>query len=290
MSAPHNPNRARLAARLRAVRAAAGLSGTALAQRLGWPQPRVSKLETGKQTPNDDDLAAWVAATGAGSEQAAELAELLAAARVEYSTWHVTQRRPGGLAGKHADRGRWEASTTKIAEYQPGLFPGLVQTSSYARELLDTPLDSVMGISPAENEALVGERIKRQDILYQPGRTIQVVVGEAALWATPGSTDTLLNQLDRLITFAELPSLELGVVPREMMPIPPLSNFGVYDEDFVTVETLTGEQRIDEPVEVAVYVRAFEELHAAALIGDAAVELIKQVSAEIRKSPRRIRS
>jgi transcriptional regulator with XRE-family HTH domain len=86
LTAPHNPHRARLAARLRALRAAAGLSGNRLAQQFGWPQPRVSKLETGKQIPTEDDLRVWVTATGAGKEQATELAELLSAARIEYAT------------------------------------------------------------------------------------------------------------------------------------------------------------------------------------------------------------
>ena len=170
MTAPRNPHRARLAARLRALRAAAGLSGNRLAQQLGWPQPRVSKLETGKQVPTEDDLKAWFTATGATEEQAAELAELLSAARIEYATWRGVQRTAGGLARRHAERGMWEAATTRIAEYQPAMVPGLVQTTAYARALLTSPLASTMNITEADTDALVAERVKRQDILYQPGR------------------------------------------------------------------------------------------------------------------------
>ncbi|MGH8345350.1 MAG: helix-turn-helix domain-containing protein, partial [Pseudomonas sp.] len=112
MTAPCNPHRARLAARLRALRAMTGLSGNQFAQQLGWPQPRVSKLETGKQIPTDEDLDAWLAATGAGKAQAIELAELLSAARIEYVTWRGVQRTAGGLAGRHAERGTWETATT----------------------------------------------------------------------------------------------------------------------------------------------------------------------------------
>ncbi|MGH3823598.1 MAG: helix-turn-helix domain-containing protein, partial [Pseudonocardiaceae bacterium] len=35
--------------RLRALRAASGLSGNRFAQQRGWPQPRVSKLESGRR-------------------------------------------------------------------------------------------------------------------------------------------------------------------------------------------------------------------------------------------------
>ncbi|MGH3926005.1 MAG: helix-turn-helix domain-containing protein [Pseudonocardiaceae bacterium] len=282
MTAPRNPHRARLAARLRALRATAGLSGNRFAQQLGWPQPRVSKLETGKQIPTADDLQAWVTATGATQEQASELAELLSAARIEYATWRGVQRTVGGLAGRHAERASWEAATTRIAEYQPAMIPGLLQTTAYARDLLNSPLTSAMDVTEAEVDALVAERVKRQNILYQPGRTIQIILGEAALWNTPGTGDILLGQLDRLISFADLPSLELGVLPRDVpMPIAPLACFAVYDDDFVLAETLTGEQRLDDPDEVAVYVTAFDQLRATAAIGPDAVTLIRRVMANL---------
>lgn len=282
MTAPRNPHRARLAARLRALRAAAGLSGNRLAQQLGWPQPRVSKLETGKQIPTTDDLEAWLAATGAGREHATELAELLSAARIEYATWRGVQRTAGGLAGRHAERAAWEVVTTRIAEYQPAMIPGLVQTAAYARALLTSPLASAMDITEGDADALVAERVKRQEILYQPGRTLHIVVGEAALWNTPGTVDTLLGQLDRLISFAGLPSLEFGVVPRDVpMPIAPLACFAVYDDEFVLVETLTGEQRLDDPDEVAVYIKAFDQLRDAAATGPDTLALIRRVMADL---------
>ncbi|MGH3929225.1 MAG: helix-turn-helix domain-containing protein [Pseudonocardiaceae bacterium] len=282
MTAPRNPHRARLAARLKALRATAGVSGNRFAQQLGWPQPRVSKLETGKQIPTTDDLRAWVTATGATQEQASELAELLSATRIEYATWRGVQRTVGGLAGRHAERASWEAATTRIAEYQPAMIPGLLQTAAYARALLTSPLASAMDISVADADALVAERVKRQNILYQPGRTIQIILGEAALWNTPGTGDILLGQLDRLISFADLPSLELGVLPRDVpMPIAPLACFAVYDDDFVLAETLTGEQRLDDPDEVAVYVTAFDQLRATAAIGPDAVTLIRRVMANL---------
>src|SRR5262249_25591521 len=160
LTAPRNPDRARLAARLRALRAVTGLSGNQFAQQLGWPQPRVSKLETGKQIPTDDDLDTWLAATGAGTAEATELAELLSAARIEYVTWRGVQRTIGGLAGRHAERATWEAATTHIAEYQPAMIPGLVQTVAYARALLTSPLALAMDITQADADAVVAERVK----------------------------------------------------------------------------------------------------------------------------------
>jgi len=42
------------------------------------------------------------------------------------------------------------------------------------------------------------------------------------------------------------------------------------------VETLTGEQRLEQPDEVAIYTRAFDRLAAAALAGEQAAELARQ--------------
>lgn len=210
------------------------------------------------------------------------LAELLSAARIEYATWRGVQRTAGGLAGRHAERATWEAATTRIAEYQPAMIPGLVQTAAYARALLTSPLAAAMNITHADADALVAQRVKRQDILYQPGRTIEIIVGEAALSNTPSTGDVLVGQLDRLISFTELPSLQLGVVPREVpMPIAPLACFAVYDDDFVLVETLTGEQRLDDPDEVAIYITAFDQLRDVAATGPDAVAMIRRAMADV---------
>lgn len=266
MPAPMNLHRVRLAGRLRALRAASGYSGNRFAQHIGWQQSRVSKLETGKQLPSEADIESWVTATKAGNEDAEELAELLAAARIEYATWRELSRRArGGLAGQQAEYRESEAAAQYVAEYQPAMVPGIVQTAAYARELLRLPGGPTSaGASVAEVEALVGERVRRQAILYEPHRRIQVVVGEAALRQAPGSAETMRGQMDRLVAVAGLVSVELRVVPFDVpMPVMPLGGFAVEDDTTVYVETLTGEQRLHEPAEVAVYRQAFERLLAA---------------------------
>jgi len=139
------------------------------------------------------------------------------------------------------------------------------------------------GASEDEVEALVSARIRRQEILYQPGKQIQLVIGEAALHDPPGSIETLVGQLDRLVAVAGLASVDLAVLPvGTRMPVLPLSSFAAHDQRVVFVETMTGEQRLDQPDEVAVYVMAFELLRNAAATGPAAVALIQRVAAGLR--------
>ncbi|MGC5309790.1 helix-turn-helix domain-containing protein [Micromonospora zamorensis] len=49
-----------LAGHLRGLRRNAGLTGAQTARQLGWAPSKVSKIETGKQMPTDDDLFRWM--------------------------------------------------------------------------------------------------------------------------------------------------------------------------------------------------------------------------------------
>lgn len=271
------PKRKRLATRLRELRAVEHASGSALAKKLGWIQSRVSKLETGVQLPTAEDLDAWTAATGAGGEARAELTELLAAARLEYRSWQDAWQRPGAIATGQDEIAAEESAATRIAEFQPALVPGLAQTPAYARELLSAPAGPVvLGAGPEEIEALVAARMRRQQVLYTPGKRIQIVMGEAALHTWFGSRDTLRGQLDRLTQLAGMSTVELGVLPfAAANPLPGFAGFALLDSENVFVETLTGEQRLDSPDEVTAYVKALEMALDAAATGDQALELIR---------------
>jgi hypothetical protein len=66
------------------------------------------------------------------------------------------------------------------------------------------------------------------------------------------------------------------------MPILPLGSFVVHDDRRAFVETMTGEQQIDDPGQVAVYRKAFQLLRAASLAGPDVVALVQRVAGELR--------
>lgn len=274
-----NPRRARLAARLRAVRASAFRSGNAFAQHLGWVQSRVSKLETGVQLPTEADIHEWVVGCQVAAAVEAELLDLLAAARVEYVNARDVQRAGGGLPARQASLGALEDHATQLAYYEPAIVPGLVQTAAYTRELLSLPGGPLThGASAADVEQLVAARIHRQEVIYDNRKQIVLVIGQAALLTPPKSLATLRDQLDRLTIVAGLAAVELAVLPLDSpMPALPTAGFALHDDAFVLVETLTAEQRLDEPDEVAVYREAFEHLRTAAIIGPDAVQMIRRL-------------
>jgi hypothetical protein len=246
----------------------------------------VSKLELGSQLPSEDDLDAWVAATGAGPDIRTELGELLTQARIEHRAWGEDYR-SGSIAASQAQIGELEAEATIIREYQPSMMPSIVQTVAYAREMLTTEGGPVLlGATPAAVEALIVERVRRQALLYEPHRQIRIVLGQAALTVHFGSVDTLIGQLDRLVVLAGLPSVDLRVLPTAVSsPILPLCGFSIHDDDTLWLETLTKETRSTDPEEIRVHTQAFELARETASAGPDAVALIQRVVADLRDCP-----
>lgn len=253
-----------------------------MARHLGWQQTKVSKLELGTQLPTLEELDIWVAAVGAGERERAELGELLAAAHIVYSVWSDVYR-SRSVAARQAQIGAAEAATRLIREYQPAMVPGIVQTVSYTREMLSAPGGPVLvGAVPDEIEGLIAQRVKRQELLYQPDRRFQIMLGQAALTVHFGTVDTLLGQLDRLVLLAGLVSVDLGVLlDASPSPILPIAGFSLHDDETLIVETLSGEQLIDNPEEVAAHVKAFAVAWNTAVVGPDAVALIQRVAAQL---------
>ena len=276
-----DPRRARLAASLKRLRTAASLSQTDIARRTGWVQPKISRLETGAQLPTEDDIRTWAAHTYAPAEQIEALLDMLSAAHVEYTPTADLLKR-GGLARRQAHLGAMEAAAVRIGEYQPAFIPGLVQIPAYSRALLDLPGSArSKGASDTELEQIIAARARRQQLLREPERRWQFVIGESALWSAPGGLEVQEAQLDHLVAIRELPAIELGVVPLQApMPVIPLSGFRVLDEEFVFVESLAGEQRL-EGSQITPILRAFETVRHAAVTGAEVVALIKRVQAKL---------
>lgn len=280
------PQRARLGKRLRALRASRFRSGSQMARHLGWQQSRVSKLELGAQLPSHEDLDEWVAAVDGDAEMRAELGELLTYARIGYRVWSE-EYRAGTIADTQAKIGETEADATLVREYRPSQIPGIVQTVAYTREFLTIPGGiTLVGSTPDQVDTLIEKRLKRQQLLYQPGRRVQILLGEAALRVHFGTLGALLGQLDRLVTLAGLESVEIGILPSaNPLPLMPHTGFSLHDTDSLTFETLTREIDSSDPEEIEAHVKAFEIAWSAAVKGSDAVALIQRVAAELRGRP-----
>ena len=267
---PHDALRA-FGLQLRRVREDAGLTGRAIADRTGWPHSKVSKLERGQQTATPSDVDAWAAATDATPEVTAALHTALGHARMEYIAWR--QQLSTGTRARQVQRREAEAEASLIRAFEPGVMPGLLQTPDYARAVFQGLITTYQVADDVEEG--VRARLRRQELLHQPGRQFRFILAEAALYCRMADPMTMRGQLDRLLTVARLPLVDLAVVPLgARWPVGPLNGFWLFDHDYALVETLGAELTLREPNELAVYERIFETFSGLAVRGSAATDLI----------------
>jgi transcriptional regulator with XRE-family HTH domain len=281
LATPTQRAREALTERLRQIRRSTGATGAQFAGRLGdgWGQPKVSKIETGKQLPTPAEIEAWAATADA---PAGELLALLDRARIEYATF---RDRFVELAG--ADRvqdaiGAAELAATRIAHYEPILVPGILQTADYARELLHLPSGPARsGASEEEINRMIASRLRRQAILYEPGRDITLILGEGALRTRVATPTTMHAQREHIARLGEtLSTATIGILPfAAPAPIATLHGWLLTD-GLATIETDAGNLEIADAQHVERYWQHTRLLLDAAAIGHNAAIVCRQINDE----------
>lgn len=270
MSTDFQSARVALGARLRELRAEAGVNGKDFAARLGWQSSKVSRLENGKQTATADDLTAWAAAAGV-PDQAGDLASRLRGLESQQRSW-----RRQLAAGNRPVQDRYVVEyqqTATMRGYEATVIPGLFQTPDYARHLFVK--NAVLMQSPRDTEAAVAARMRRQEVLYEAGKLFRVLVWEGALHALVCPRETMVGQLDRLVGLIGMSTVELGIVPLGApLELTPKHGFWIFDEERVIVETINTELSFDSPDDLALYGRVWDGLNEAAAYGPQAHRLI----------------
>ena len=242
---------------LRRLRETAGLNGKELAARLGWPASKVSRLEHGRQTPSAQDVTAWAHAVGTSVTVLDELLTSLRSVRFEYTAW--SRRMSRGTASRQHASASLEASTSLIRAFEPAMVPGLLQTPDYARHVLSNVVQ--LRQIPNDVEHGVRLRLQRQQALYDSSKRFRFLLTEAALRYQPCPPEVLRAQLDRLVTLAELDTVELAVIPfAARLPIAPVNGFWLFDDNLVLVETLSAELTLRDRDDVQLYGKVFQEL------------------------------
>lgn len=266
--------RSALGQRLRELRQNADLSGKELAESLSWPPSKVSKIENGRQTPTDDDIRAWTGATSGESETKTLLASLHTL-EVQYAEWRRVLR--NGFHHHQNELAELSQKTRLLRAYEATVIPGLLQTAEYARAIFT--ISARQADLPDDVDAAVLGRIRRQEILYRPDKRFHFVLTEAALRYRVCAPEAMLGQLDRLIPLSQLPNVRLGIIGFETQYVAalPQHGFWVYDNDRVTVETMSAELDLRQPQEIALYTAEFDNLAGMASYGRAARAIITRV-------------
>jgi hypothetical protein len=129
------------------------------------------------------------------------------------------------------------------------MVPGLLQVADYARRVMEQGNPS----SQADLAAAVSKRMERQTILYDQSKHFEFLITEGALRWRPGPPELMKAQLDRLVSMASLPNVELGVLSLDQEAVDaylhPFVIFELNEETSVTVETYSTQLQVNEPQE-----------------------------------------
>lgn len=260
-----------VAGRLKELRADAGITGPELAARCGWSHPKTYRIEAARTPPSADDIRRWCEACGA-QDQADDIIAQSRTAESMYVEWRRKVRT--GLKQLQNSYVPLFKATKLFRVYSPTMVPGLLQTEGYARGLM-TSITRFRGI-PDDVAAAVAARLERSRIIHEPGHQFAMVIEEPVLRYQLGDPEAMAAQLGYLLTAGALPQVSLGIIPSDVSerPMWPQEVFHVYDESLVSVELLAARVQVTQPSEIAMYIRAFEELRSMAVYGAEARALV----------------
>jgi Domain of unknown function (DUF5753) len=256
------------------------MSGVQLAESLTWAPSKVSKIENGHQAPTDDDIRGWTRATGSEGEAEALLASLHTL-ETQYAEWQRILRT--GLKPRQQERMEWGQKTRLLRVFEATVIPGLLQTAEYARHRFAEGIRRLR--LPNDIDEAVAARLQQQEILYRSDKRFHFVLTEAALRLRLCPPAAMLGQLDRLVSFSQLPNVKLGIIPFETQyATSPWHGFWMYDNERVLVETYSAALDLRQPQEIELYGNAFEQLAAVASYGRAARSILNRVAEEMAGS------
>ncbi len=260
-----------LGARLGEIRKDAGLTGRALAQRCGWHESKVSRIEHARTAPSADDIRSWCEHCGRPPETE-DLITFLRTVEGMFIEWRRMER-TGLRRAQEAVLPLWER-TRLFRAYSSWLIPGAVQTRAYTAAVLRAI--AARRELPDDVEDAVAVRTDRLRLLREGDHRFHVLIEEPVLRNVIGGSEVMAGQLGHLITIASLPSVSLGIVPMglDRDAVWPVEDFWIFDDRQVNVELVSGWLTLTQPREIAMYGKTFSELSEIAVRGAQARALV----------------
>jgi transcriptional regulator with XRE-family HTH domain len=272
--------RLRVGAELRRLREAANLSGEQVAATLGWSQPKVSRIETGRTAFTVRDVAQLLALYGVTGDVRAELLAATAEDTGE-GAWIV---RAGGFPRRQGSIASLEVVTKRIRQYQPVLVPGLLQTYEYAKTV-------AAAAGATDPTAIAAARMQRQDLLRgKDAPTFDVVLDARALLGRVGPVDVLRDQILHLAERAQQGTVNLNVIPLGTeYNVVSAVGFTIFDFRFedspsvVWIEPPAGDVYFSAPSDVEQHETLFSRLQGVALSTEDSVSYLPTLVAEVER-------
>lgn len=279
MAGSPTARRRRLSIELKKLREQSALTCAQVGQALDWSGSKVNRMETGsgRVQPSDIDALCRFYVT---SDELREFLKSLARQAKTRGWWQV---HGAGVPEWFNIYIGLEQDASTLRQYQCEVLPGLMQTTSYARELHTTGAH----MSAEDIDRAVRVRLERQAMLTRPDAPeAWFVVNEAAVRNVIGDREVMREQLERVLDSAALPGVTLQVLPFDSGTYPVTGSFTMLgfpapeDPDLVYRDGITDAVYLEGEHHVREYTRAFDGLRAAALSPQRSAQLIKSVVKE----------
>jgi transcriptional regulator with XRE-family HTH domain len=264
-----------LGQRLRELRDANGMTLARAADFLQRNASTVSRFESGEYPIRRPDFMALLDLYGVSDRRQREGLLRLSEDVWQKGWWDSYEE----LERPFGDYIWLESRATEIRVYETTFIPGLLQTQSYAYAVIIT-IDQ--GAGSEQILRWVQIRMDRQAVLQRkPPPRLAAIIDESALRRVTGGPATMADQLAHLLTCAELPHVDIRVLPAHLQVPPSPSSFHIFtiaepDLDIGLAETLGGAVYV-EPPDSARFVRVYDRLLDSALGPAESVKLIRTI-------------
>jgi transcriptional regulator with XRE-family HTH domain len=270
-----------LGSQLRRLRESRGITAEQAAEAVRGSASKISRMERGRVGFKERDMADLLTLYGVtDSEERAALLNLAREASAP-GWWHAySDVLPAWLEPYVG----LEAVASVLRTYEVQFVPGLLQTETYARELIR------QGSAVTEEEVARRSELRasRQEILRRPDAPqLWVVVDEGALRRPVGNWDIARGQLRHLIEMAGHPAVTLQILPfgagaHAAMGGPfTILRFAEPDlADVVYIEQLTSALYLDKPTEVDSYHKVMNQLAIQAAPVASTTKILQHILAE----------
>ncbi|MFF5468991.1 helix-turn-helix domain-containing protein [Streptomyces achromogenes] len=182
---------------LKVCRESAGVSVPELAEALGYGEDMIRKIERGARIPRPEFL---------------DNADTFLKAQGHLRAFREDMRK-ARYPKKVRALAELEERAVEMLLYSNHNIHGLLQTEEYARALLRTWRPAY---SPDQLERMVGARMARKSVFDRsPAPEISFVQEEVTLRRPVGDTMVLRRQLEHMLEVAQLPFVELQVMPTD---------------------------------------------------------------------------
>ena len=269
----------RLAAELRRAREQANLTGSQAAKKLKWSAGKLSKIEkTETKRITSGDLDKMLDLYKVNDPRTREAMHALAKDAKLRGWWSKYKDVFGDRALPD-----FEAEASVIRTFTTQTVPGLLQTPEYAEAIFR----GGRYVSPEEIRRRLEFRMERREVLtrFRPVQ-LRAVIDEAALRRQIGDIKTMREQLDHLLYMAQLPNIDIQVLPFSAgahaalaAPFTILEFTDPLDTPIVYVGTVTDALFIEEADDVTQYSVTFGDVQGSSLSTARSAAFIKEVAA-----------